>query len=248
MVEQRQPGPSRGMVRAAVVWDAVQDELGQLGGLGRVLDLGGGTGGFAVRVAGLGHHVTVVDPSPDALASLQRRAAESGVDTRIAGIQGDATDLLDHLGSDSIDMVLCHGVLEVVDDPVQTLMVVREVLHQHGALSLLVAHRPAAALARALAGQVEAVRDLLLAPSTGSGSATGPRRFTESETLDLVRASGLVPTYVHGIRVFTDVVPGALVDSEPRALETLLDCERLAANRPELRALAGQLHVGARRS
>ena len=49
---------------------------------GDVLDIGGGTGGFAVRVAELGHRVTVVDPSPDALAALDRRAAESGVADR----------------------------------------------------------------------------------------------------------------------------------------------------------------------
>ena len=42
-----------------------------------VLDIGGGTGGFAVRVAELGHRVPVVDPSPDALASLDRRAREA---------------------------------------------------------------------------------------------------------------------------------------------------------------------------
>ena len=35
-----------------------------------VVDLGGGTGGFAVRLAESGHRVRVVDPSPDALAAL----------------------------------------------------------------------------------------------------------------------------------------------------------------------------------
>ena len=36
-----------------------------------VVDAGGGTGGFAVPLAGQGHRVTVVDPSPDALAALE---------------------------------------------------------------------------------------------------------------------------------------------------------------------------------
>ena len=49
----------------------------------RVLDLGGGTGGIAVPLAAAGHDVTVVDPSPDALASLARRAAETGTSERI---------------------------------------------------------------------------------------------------------------------------------------------------------------------
>ena len=37
------------------------------------------------RVAELGHRVTVVDPSPDALAILARRAEERGVADRVAG-------------------------------------------------------------------------------------------------------------------------------------------------------------------
>ncbi|MDQ3592353.1 MAG: methyltransferase domain-containing protein, partial [Actinomycetota bacterium] len=87
MVEHR-----RSALRTAVVWDLLQTELAGLdspvgtgeegtakGPQGRVVDLGGGTGEFAVRVAELGHEVTVVDPSPDALAALDRRAADAGV-------------------------------------------------------------------------------------------------------------------------------------------------------------------------
>ena len=43
-----------------------------------VVDLGGGTGVMAIPLAARGHRVTVVDPSPDALASLERRTAEAG--------------------------------------------------------------------------------------------------------------------------------------------------------------------------
>ena len=38
-----------------------------------IVDVGGGTGGVAIPLAGRGHRITVVDPSPDALASLERR-------------------------------------------------------------------------------------------------------------------------------------------------------------------------------
>ena len=65
---------SRDQVRTGVVWDAVQRRLEHLTssdeGRARIVDIGGGTGGFAVRLAQQGHVVTVVDPSPDALAAL----------------------------------------------------------------------------------------------------------------------------------------------------------------------------------
>ena len=74
-------------VRTAVVWDDLREVLEGTGGALDVLDIGGGTGVSAVRVAGLGHRVTVVDPSPDALASLGRRAREEGVE--VLAHQGD---------------------------------------------------------------------------------------------------------------------------------------------------------------
>ena len=107
----------RSVLRTAVVWEALEQLL-QAGPARplRVVDLGGGTGGFAVRIGRLGHHVLVVDPSPDALASLERRAAEDGV-TTVSGILGDADSLLDVVDPGTADLVLCHGLLEVVDDP-----------------------------------------------------------------------------------------------------------------------------------
>src|SRR3954469_23791112 len=103
------PSERRSAARTSVVWDVLQPVLD--GSPGDVLDIGGGTGGFAVRVAGLGHRVSVIDPSPDALAALGRRAQESGVADRVTGQQGDLSSLLDVVPAASVDVVLCHGVL-----------------------------------------------------------------------------------------------------------------------------------------
>jgi SAM-dependent methyltransferase len=212
-----------------------------------VVDLGGGTGGLAVRVAELGHFVTVVDPSPDALASLHRRAAESGVEERVVGIQGDTTDLLDHVERDSADLVLCHGVLEVVDDPGQALDAVGEVVSRDGLLSVVVAGRLAAVLGRALAGHLSAARSMVAA----SGAewdlrADGPRRYTRDEILALLDAHGFTADAVHGIRVLSDLVPSAVVDTEPGAQAALVELERAVSQIPELAAVASQLMVVAR--
>src|SRR6188472_2295605 len=114
----------RASLRTAVVWEVLRDALdGRAKHAGRpeldVLDTGGGTGNFAVPVARLGHRVTVVDPSPDALFALERRAAEAGVADLVRGVQGDAQGLLDVVEQDAYDVVLCHGVLEYVDDPAE---------------------------------------------------------------------------------------------------------------------------------
>ena len=74
------------------MWAALDPVVGAGTSL-RVLDVGGGSGMFAVPLARLGHDVTVVDPSADALATLRRRADTAGVGARVRGVQGDG-DLL----------------------------------------------------------------------------------------------------------------------------------------------------------
>lgn len=240
----------RGAARTAVVWDALQEVLGAEGPTGpgsgpaAVVDIGGGTGGFAVRVAGLGHRVTVVDPSPDALAILARRAEESGVADRVHGIQGDIASLHDLVPAQSVDVVLCHGVLEIVDDPAAALTALAGVLKPGGVLSLLVAQRHAAVLARAMAGHFTQARTLLDDPTAGGAT----RRFTAAETAEMLVGSGFEPTAMHAVRVFVDLVPSSLVDLEPGAAHALVELEQAVADRPEYLPLGTQLHALARRT
>ena len=240
----------RSAARTAVVWEALRNVLSTPGD---VLDIGGGTGGFAVGVAELGHRVAVVDPSPDALAALGRRAQERGVADRVTGQQGDLSSLLDIAAPGSADVVLCHGVLEVVEDPAAALATIAHVLRPGGTLSLLVAQRHAAVLAKAMAGHFQQARAMLESqpgddvPATRGGVNRGGRRFTAEEVTALLTGAGFEVTAVHGIRVFADLVPGALLDAEPRAAQALVELEQAVAERPEYLPLATQVHVLARR-
>lgn len=241
MVSRERPGERPGSVRTAVVWDALGPVLS--GAPCDVVDIGGGTGGFAVRVAQAGHRVAVVDPSPDALAALARRAREVGVE--VAGHQGDVSGLLDVVGSDSADLVLCHGLLEVVDAG-EALATIRKVLRPGGTVSILAAQRHAAVVARAMAGHLHQALALLDGdePVERTGRAARPsRRFTASELEGLVEQAGFSVSAVHAVRVFTDLVPGSLLDQEPGAAAALVDLERAVAERPEYLPLATQVHL-----
>ncbi|WP_046775241.1 methyltransferase [Streptomyces yangpuensis] len=239
----------RASLRTAVVWEVLKEALDRrVKATGRdvldVLDTGGGTGKFAVPVAHLGHRVTVVDPSPNALFGLERRVSEAGVADLVRGVQGDAQGLLDVVERGAYDVVLCHGVLEYVDDPAEGVANAVAALRPGGTLSLLAAGLGGAVLARALAGHFTEARNALTDPAGrwGSGDPV-PRRFTAEQLSELVAGAGLSVGAVHGVRIFADLVPGVLVDTEPGAVEALLRLEEAAAELPSFHAVATQLHV-----
>jgi S-adenosylmethionine-dependent methyltransferase len=251
VTEQSWSGPA--VRHGGVLWDAIRELLASArasapGTELRVLDLGGGTGGLAVPVAELGHQVTVVDPSPDALAALDRRASEAGVDHGLRAVQGDAADLLEHVEAGAFDVVLCHGVLEVVDAPVEALTAIRTAMRPAGSLSVVVAGRYAAVLARALAGHLSEARSLLEpTPTVATPTAQRPRRYAVGEIVELLTAHGFEPQRVHAVRTFADLVPSPTFDVEPDAARALLDLERAVSDVGAFAAVAAQLHVVARR-
>ncbi len=249
VVGSRAAGPASS-ARTAVVWEVLSAVLAETDPHGAgldVLDAGGGTGGFAVPLARAGHRVTVVDPSPDSLAALQRRAAEAGLAERVAGLQGDLDDLPDLVAPASADLLLCHSVLEVVDDPAEALARAAGVLRPGGRLSLLVANRFAVVLARAMAGRPDEAARVLTDPDGRWGPADGlRRRFTADGLSVLVAGAGLVVEQVHGVRVVADLVPSAVLDAEPGAAAALLALERALSDRPPFRDVATQLHLLAR--
>ncbi len=250
--------PRRGDVatapRTAGVWDAVQRGVQQLQArTGRdrldVLDLGGGTGGLAVALAGQGHQVLVVDPSPDALAALERRAAEAGVGERVRSVQADAATLGEVVAAASADLVCCHEVLEYVDDPGQALGEVGRAVRPGGLVSLLVAQRSAAVVARALAGRFAEAIQALDDPDGRWGAADPlPRRFDADAVRALVTSAGLEVWQLHGVRLFSDLVPEVLLEGEEARL-ALLELERRAGTSGAvgMLALATQLHLLAER-
>jgi len=231
--------------RTAAVWAALDPVVGT-GTQLRVLDVGGGSGNFAVPLAKLGHDVTVVDPSADALATLGRRAETAGVGQLVRGIQGDGDQLHRSvpIGGGGYDLALCHYVLEVVDDPATTLREISGAVRAGGQVSIATANRAGAVLARAVGGHPVEALALLADRDTAPGRARpARRRFTPADMLSLVESAGLRPGPWRGVSVVADLLE-ATSGADPRAVRTL---ELALAEVSPYRDVASSLHVLATR-
>lgn len=253
-------GPDAERKRPSLVWDVLAEVIAvratQSGQTALdIVDVGAGTGGLAVSMASCGHRVTVVDPSPDALAAARWRADEAGV--TLTEVQGEAADLPSLVGEPDTggasvgggaDLVICHNVLEYVDSPSAALAAIARVLRPGGTVSVLAANSVAAVLQRALAGKFAEARAMLpgaaRAQGTAQGTAAGPaaaRRFTLPELTALIEGAGLRAGDAHGIRIFSSLLPGAGAD--PATAQALRELEEAAATFPPLRDIATRLHV-----
>ncbi len=203
------------------------------------LDLGCGTGATAVRLARLGMHVTLLDSSPAMLDIAKRTAQEAGVADKVALQHGDATQLANLFHAASFDVILCHNVLEYLDDPMAVLCGAARALRDSRAiLSVLVRNRAGEVFKAAIqAGDLAAAENNLTA-EWGQESLYGGRiRLFRSDSLQaMLKAASLAVIAERGVRVLADYLPSRI--SRSAEYERILELERKLSSRPEYAAVA----------
>jgi ubiquinone/menaquinone biosynthesis C-methylase UbiE len=211
------------------------------------LDVGSGTGATAVRLARLGIHVTLLDSSPAMLDIAKRTASEAGVADRIIPQQGDATQLTDLFPASSFDVILCHNVLEYLDDPTAMLCGAARALRDSLAiLSVLVRNRAGEVFKAAIqAGDLAAAENNLTA-EWGQESLYGGRvrLFTSDSLRTMLQMARLSVIAERGVRVLADYLPPRI--SRSAEYERILALERKLGSRPEYAAVARYIQCFAR--
>jgi S-adenosylmethionine-dependent methyltransferase len=211
----------------------------------RGLDLGCGTGATAKPLARLGIHMMLLDSSSAMLDIAKRAAREAG--GKIAVKHSDAAQVANLFPAGSFDVVLCHNILEYVDDPSSVLRAAAKVQSDStGILSIL---------ARNWAGEVFKVgvkagdlgaADCNLAMLWGLASlfCGRVRVFTLESLQVMTQGASLAGAAERGVRVISDYLPPQV--SRREEYERIFELERKLGSRPEFAAVACYIQVIAR--
>lgn len=228
-----------GRLRLDLAFANLQEFLPQATRSLHALDLGCGTGAIAVRMAQLGLHVTLLDSSLPMLDFARRAAREAGVTERIALQHGNATQLANLFPAGSFDVILCHNIMEYVDDPGAVLRGAARGLRDSSALlSILVRNQAGEVLKAAIrAGDLAAAEHNLTA-EWGNESLYGERvrLFTAGSVHAMLTVASLAVTAERGVRVMSDYLPPKV--SRAAEYKRIFDLERKLGRRPEFAAVA----------
>jgi S-adenosylmethionine-dependent methyltransferase len=213
----------------------------------RAMDLGCGTGVVAVRLARLGIHVTAVDCSAAMLDIAQRAALADGVAEKIVLKHGDAAQLASLFPARSFDVILCHNILEYVDDPGAVLHDAARALRGSSAIvSVLVRSQVGEVLKAAIAGNLDEAENNLMAEWGEEALYGGRVRLFSNDYLQrILKEASLTLIVERGVRVVADYLPPAV--SRDAEYQRILELERKLGMRPEFAAVARYSQCLARR-
>jgi len=238
-----------GRLRLDLAFANLQEFLPQATRSLYALDLGCGTGAIAVRLAQLGLHVTLLDASVPMLDLAKCAAQEAGLTDRIALKHGDAAQVSNLFPGESFDVILCHNILEYVDDPCAVLRsAARALRDQSSIISVLVRNQAGEVLKAAIQDGDLAAAQHNLTAEWGHESLYGGRvrLFTEESLQAMLLETSLAVTAERGVRVMSDYLPPRV--SRTDEYRRILKLERKLGRRLEFAAVARYTHFLAHRA
>jgi S-adenosylmethionine-dependent methyltransferase len=208
-----------------------------------VLDLGCGTGETGVRLARLGIDVTLLDSSPAMLSIAERAAWEAGVTDKVSLQHADAAQVANLFHARSFDVILCHNLLEFVEDPGAVLLGAACSLRESSSiLSILVRNQAGEVFKSAILTGDLAAAESNLSSEWGRESLYGGRTrlFTPGSLRAMLTDAALEPVAEQGVRVLSDYLPSRV--SRRANYERIFELERKLGGRREFAAVARYTH------
>jgi S-adenosylmethionine-dependent methyltransferase len=217
-----------------------------------VLDVGGGNGADSLPLAAQGHRVTIADYSAAMLAEARQAADAAGLAERLTTTQAALAELPAQLGAARFDLILCHNLLQYLDDGASAIQALSGLLRPDGLLSLITIN-PVSEVLRAAIIQA----DLATASAALTAPAAAAIRTvvfnTEVRRYDLVTLqgwltdAGLAAVAHYGIRCVNDYLADNARKAESSFAAALEALELELSGRDPYRQITRFTHLIAHR-
>lgn len=209
-----------------------------------LVDVGGGAGHQALPLARDGYRVTIVEPSKEMLrrASVLLAAESADVRKRVMLVRSDAENAFSAVEGRRFAGVMCHAVLQYIDDPSATLSALAELAHNDGVVSLVVKNQAAVVMPPALSGRWGEALSAFDRTLDTCGLGVSTRADTVEKLGGWLAQRGVRTVASYGVGFFTDwwSPPDTSVEYPS---EDLLSVELEASRRNPYRQLGRMFHL-----
>lgn len=206
-----------------------------------ILDAGGGQGQFSLQLAQAGHNVVICDISAEMLKLAQEQVDQLGLAERVQLVHCALQDLPQHLPAHHLqfDFVICHAVMEWMQEPQSLLPCLLRYLKPRGYLSLTFYNIHSLIYKNLLRTNFKKIINKDYGGSAGSLTPINP--LEPQRVLGWVTDLQLQLLSYSGIRVFHDYI----FNEEHRAREpqTLLQLELEFSQQEPYRSLGRYIHL-----
>jgi S-adenosylmethionine-dependent methyltransferase len=171
-----------------------------------ILDAGGGNGLDALPLAAQGHFVEIVDYSQEMLADVQNQAAHFDVQKQVMTHLADVRNLSGLFPKASFDLILCHNVLQYMDDVPELFMVFSELLKPGGMISVVSINRYSVPYQAAFFEHnlTEALAQLETRTLKAKIFDSDITSYCADEIIEMMRNVGILTEKDYGIRCICD--------------------------------------------
>lgn len=211
-----------------IIWQQMGDISGK-----KILDFGSGEGITANHFA-CKNDVTAVEPSEDMLANAWK-------DNEYLQLIGDVRTL-SQFEDDAFDVVICHNVLEYIDDKETVIKELTRVLKKDGCLSIAKHNRAGRVMQMAVLLDDIEQANALLDGENGTASKFGTIRYYEDD--DITKWSpNLSVSDVYGIRTFWDLQQNQDKHGDEEWQKRMVQLEMRISQIPEYRDVSFFHHI-----
>ncbi len=216
----------------------------------RILDAGGGNGLDSLPFAAQGHFVEIVDYSQEMLADALVQAREAKAQKNVHVHQSDLRYLPQIFPEAQFDLVLCHNVLQYLEDIPTLLRNLVKVLKPGGLISIISVNRYSNPYQSAFFGDnlVEALVQLETRTATAKIFEASVTSYCAAEISAGLEEQGLIIENDYGLRCLCDYWGDNQRKLDPAIFEQLEKLEFTLTDRHPYKLLARYFQVIARKT